>query len=1039
MNNDQNQVSALLAQRSRSLARYASRTESIVSSSEYSTSHYSPSEHHHQHVQESPAGPSTSEPVGYSPSLSGESSPIHRMSVLGPKIHKNGIAPWEMDGNLETVNDADEATDDEERTTIFGLPNRAKSKDKLKSSTKSSKARGRSKTVVEAAAPSPKPLRGLGFGAYFGAPSPTPNTGRSDQYAATLDARRPSLPDSFASSAEDDSHSVSTTTITDVRYASQLPDIVRNHHTTPPGQRSRARTVSRLEGTIQIDLSRNSSSSSLSLSRPDPVHPHDHARTPRATRLTSTDMSKLRPEDMFRASRPDSVSYYDDMGGSHLLHPYSNPELLNGSSGGSAFSSDSASPSPIDPSPVTVDTPSPSSFIEPPLSALPKDGSPHGDHFSPRSSPQPSVGRKKKTPPPPLILKSSPSIMSLSSAKRYPPKAASSKCASQQDLPNTEMSNECVCDKATIVAPSTANVVSVRNTPFILTEVASPFAQSPSPIAQRGPPLRAPSLSSEQSHTPQASLSPHPPTSAEDVPAGMRSFPGSPAYHLISLEQAQARARERSRSAGSSKPPPPDEGKVGGNKKQKDAGGIGGFVSRIRMNSEGVATPSLAAHSPLEPVSPGAVSTTPNLPSVSPTATPAASKPPLKHRKSGFLKLFTGGDKSGGPSPCATPSLPNSGYLHISAPTPIGLTAGGLPSPFTAVAPSGPRPSQAAPFKDTPSRGPLSRASVATSSSHFSSQRYSQAPSQISCSEMMEHPVPQLPVRYRSDASSTVTAVCEDMKSWKSCNTLESSEISSSAFSIQESMANVVGQQGSLSPNGKPLPTPPATAFVDGNSLKSPAPVLVEMPSPGSDGSGTMGSEKDREPVLRLRHISSKLLTSLPADYVVNPRSIGHSPQLLGDDRPPMLSPAGQSFNSVMTMSSMYASSESSLSPLPTPSSINHLSPTYPRAQTMHQSPVVFPHSTEDERGMVASLREQLLTTKALWKNEQMAMEKRLRELQVEVAKLKAEPMPRMVCCECGSSDVVRAPENGHLATKSVVNRRRAPTGDGGRFGSRLE
>ncbi|KIO23933.1 hypothetical protein M407DRAFT_213906 [Tulasnella calospora MUT 4182] len=81
-----------------------------------------------------------------------------RMSVMGPKIHKNGNAPWEeMDGVAEEPEDYDRPTTP--ATSIFGK----RSKHARKGSTSTTSGlRQRSKTVVEALSPVGA-LKGLGF------------------------------------------------------------------------------------------------------------------------------------------------------------------------------------------------------------------------------------------------------------------------------------------------------------------------------------------------------------------------------------------------------------------------------------------------------------------------------------------------------------------------------------------------------------------------------------------------------------------------------------------------------------------------------------------------------------------------------------------------------------------------------------------------------------------------------------------------------------------------------------------------------------
>ncbi|CAE6449336.1 unnamed protein product [Rhizoctonia solani] len=208
-------------------------------------------------------------------------------------------------------------------------------------------------------------------------------------------------------------------------------------------------------------------------------------------------------------------------------------------------------------------------------------------------------------------------------------------------------------------------------------------AKSPSALSISFVPLSPTSMSSTSA--PQ-----------EDPSPGMRVFPGSPAYNLISLEQAQQnqiRARERSRSITSNtshNPISPHPKEIVHKKSKPVLGPVGGGFSstigggspsprnaedaRVRTVSAGSAprgrprgytATSIASQSTTSVnIVPGAgIENIPEPRSTGQTGTPMETVPPrqLKGKRSGFLKFFKNGSSPGNPN-ISSPITP----MHIS-------------------------------------------------------------------------------------------------------------------------------------------------------------------------------------------------------------------------------------------------------------------------------------------------------------------------------------------------------------------------------------
>ncbi|KAG9040702.1 hypothetical protein FS837_000282, partial [Tulasnella sp. UAMH 9824] len=726
-------VTALLAHRLKPLSRVAPTRNSFASDS-YSLEDASPvplkyaeedrstsrrPSHHHPFSAQTQFAPEDDDDDVES--YVAEDVDDSRMSVMGPKIHKNGNAPWEeMDGVAEEPEDYDRPTTP--ATSIFGK----RSKHARKGSTSTTSGlRQRSKTVVEALSPVGA-LKGLGFA--VGASSATSSassssrTSRNNSLAPSMSKQpRPSF-QSQCSSSSTTSHYIDD----DKRSVNTVVDGYNQYPTSRQRSRSRPRqeTTTYADGTIPIDLTGRNSTTSASSSSFSEDESSRHPPLPRSSKhplRIATDVyssghshtdSIVRPEDVFRTSIVSTNSEYGQR-----LHPYSNVDARAASSSPTSpkapagFSSSdwTSSPSPLEPSRSPAagpgnDSPSYDNWLDSPSgygrsAAGFFDRSRNGTtplsnkaNNNGRSTTSSSSSSRKK--PPPLTLHPSTSSTSISTLA----KGGSGGLIPPPPLPTTP------------VSPSVASGITRSPTPnsealYRSEDVATtkPLNISRKPVPQQHQndssdyfpgasfPSRSNNNSSTMATTTESSL-PFPSTPQQhqqhgDVPPGMLVFPGSPAYGLISLEQAQAKVRA-SGPAGRSL-----SGDVKGKKE-----GLGGFVARMRLGSEDKATTTSAGsvESSVSPVvgSTGSVSHQENSTKTpgSSTATQAASttttttnarQPVLRQRKSGFLKIFGGGDKT--PSaPMPTSPMPRTGATMISSPMPVGITDDGLPSPFLA-------------------------------------------------------------------------------------------------------------------------------------------------------------------------------------------------------------------------------------------------------------------------------------------------------------------------------------------------------------------
>lgn len=547
----------------------------------------------------------------------------------------------------------------------------------------------------------------------------------------------------------------------------------------------------------------------------------------------------------------------------------------------------------------------------------------------------------------------------------------------------------------------------------------------------------------------------------------MLVFPGSPAYGLISLEQAQAKIRSGSGPAGRSL-----SGDVKGKKE-----GLGGFVARMRLGSEDKAAATTSGGSVEGSIPPligstGSVSHQENNSSKTPgsstttqtsaTTTTAtnARQPVLRQRKSGFLKIFGGGDKTPA-APMPTSPIPRSGTTMISSPVPVGMTDDGLPSPFL--------PGEGA------TRKPMALREIVGSQGSVSG------------------PSPVLPSRESNPSWSPPAS----FQSRPSVAPQGTSSITPSSKSFSRSK-----ETGLIVYGGSPNLGDEDT----GSRGRSGTTSTVHCPqydigpkdeSVRSDLSTMGGGEDDateeRKALLKLRHVSAtNFLSSLPSGYLAQPypgtttTSSSTSSSTLNNSIPFSSTCSEYQFStssssasrpSVSASSDVYASSESSSSIAPSPLPITPHSGgtgTMAHQQQMSMMSLVSPTPTQssflsspgrtrqqqpfvDIRGgaggadggimsmssMITSVQEELAATRKQMRQQALEMERMKGEL--ETLRKEKEEMKMMVCRSCGGRDVPprsnsseSAGEPAEKRNAGVVNRPRAPTGSGGRFGNRM-
>ncbi|KAG8976073.1 hypothetical protein FRC05_004705 [Tulasnella sp. 425] len=1109
-------VTALLANRLKPLVRVAPR-DSFASDS-YSLDDHSPvplkyaedndrrsTSHRHHHPFSNQTHFASEDEDSYIEDADDSQDTQSRMSVMGPKIHKNGNAPWEeMDGFAEEPEDYDRPSTP--ATSIFGK--RPKHSRKGSASTTSG-LRQRSKTVVEALSPVGA-LKGLGFAVGASAPA-SGRSSRNNSVAPSLSKPRPSFQSQSSSSAagghyDDDKRSVNT--VVD-GY---------NHY---PSARQRSRSRPRQEttyadGTIPIDLtgrdSTSFSTSSSSFSDDESSRPPPLPQTSKNPLRIATDVhnshhshtdSIVRPEDVFRTSIASINSEYGQR-----LHPYSNIDARTASTSptspvaASAFSSDWAnSPSPLEPSRSPAGTlddsqssdnnwlDSPSGYGRSAAAGHHFDRSRNGatplsSKANNRSTASSSSSSSRKKPPP-LSLHPSTSSTSISTLA----KGGSGGLIPPPPLPTTP------------VSPSTASGITRSPTPNSEALYRSEDIPATKPLHISRKPVPQQENDSSEYHqgasfatrsnnhpstmassTTESSL-PFPSTPQQhhqtgDVPPGMLVFPGSPAYGLISLEQAQAKVRG-SGPAGRSL-----SGDVKGKKE-----GLGGFVARMRLGSEDKAAASLggSSESPVSPLcgSGSAQENSTKTPGSSGsaqtgTATTNARQPVLRQRKSGFLKIFGGGgDKTSVAPPMPTSPVPRSAGTMISSPMIVGVTDDGLPSPF---APG-----------DAGNRKPMALRDIVGRQGSVSS------------------PSPQVSGR-QSNSSSSPPQSFQGRPSVASQG--RPSATPSSMSRLKETGLTVFGEEESRSRERSGTTSTVHSPY----SEVGPKDESIRSDLSTMGGAEDDAAAEERRMMLKLRPVSgTNFLSTLPSGYLSQPypgpasTSSSTSSSTLNNSIPfsstsseyqfstssrsasrPSVStssdgkstPATPSFNSLLSSSSSnwvsssaYASSESSSSIAPSPLPVTPHSGgtgTMAHQQQMSMMSLVSPTPTQssflsspgrtpqpqfvdvrsaggsgDGGGMmsmsnvITNLQEELAATRKQMRQQALEMERMKDEL--EALRKEKEETKTMVCRGCGERDGAPRGASSDSASDAsekrltgVVNRPRAPTGSGGRFGARM-
>lgn len=503
---------------------------------------------------------------------------------------------------------------------------------------------------------------------------------------------------------------------------------------------------------------------------------------------------------------------------------------------------------------------------------------------------------------------------------------------------------------------------------------------------------KSPSALSTTHFSPMSPSMPKTPVGDDDgLPAGMLGFPGSPAYNLISLEQAQLKARERSKTTVDSPNPTSPRPKELLTKKSKTSlvGVGGGFSSTIGAGSpspwtteEGRARTvsagsalhgrqkvhtimsALAAQSTtsVNIIQSGGIENIPESATgrssvftsstaesanssgvASATLADAVPARTLKPKRSGFLKFFK--DKTGSSS--------NSGNLNISAPTaPVHVAHNTIDPP--------PVPKVPAQFQSAKVSSPVD---------------------------------PDL-ARERSLPPVVVSSPGRPRSSFERGRSFSDD----SHTSLGDHNGGRIVRDKYLRSNTEPVPRP------DDTCTQSP---------PNFNG-------------LKLRPVSSAF-NGLPEDYLLSsPKagtvSRGSSEEKVdssfGIDESSVLSPSTPSFpvsaRSTYTHISTASSGSDAFSSLVdprTPSSFGSFPHGVPRSSTDSQS----------SAAIIASLREQL-------RSVQKASRTQISELETQIEELKLE-LQETKCDRCGQrSGKERKSEDG-----GVVNRPRARTGGGSR------
>lgn len=472
------------------------------------------------------------------------------------------------------------------------------------------------------------------------------------------------------------------------------------------------------------------------------------------------------------------------------------------------------------------------------------------------------------------------------------------------------------------------------------------------------------------SFVPHSPTLPMAPTASDDsIPTGMLGFPGSPAYNLISLEQAQLKARERSKSsAGSSQSPlSPNHPRELTTKKSKPtlAGVGGGFSSMI-----GSGSPS--PHSPLD---------------------------------DGRARTVSAGSAFyGRPRGYTASSMANQSTTSVNI-----IQGGGIENIPESAGKSAAEPISSKSLK--PKRSGIFKFFKDKGNSGYSSGNPNisapSAPVHVAHNMVEPPPVPKLPAQFQAAKISSPPELDSRRE-----NGLPPVVVSAPSRARSFDRAHSASDDSHTSQGGhrSDRSTPSRSNRSNTEPAKHPGNLGAQEASPFSG--------------LRLRPMSSTF-SGLPDDYLTSPKA-GSGPSHSGSrrssesragdgsvcDDPNVLSPVTPSFppnsaRSTFTHTSRASSGSdafsSSIDPR-TPSSLG-FPPGVPRSSTDSQSAAT-----------IASLREQLEALRTSFKTQ-------INELEGQVQGLKAE-LEASKCERCGQRS--RRP-----VEVGIINRPRARTGTG--------
>lgn len=504
--------------------------------------------------------------------------------------------------------------------------------------------------------------------------------------------------------------------------------------------------------------------------------------------------------------------------------------------------------------------------------------------------------------------------------------------------------------------------------------------------------------------------------------SGMHAYPGSPAYNLISLEQAQEKIRGRSKSGGGPSPIKSystysqdafGSEPLSTRKMSMPGGSASPYSSSSSLATQaapplpdrslGRVLPAEHGDSPPLPAIPSSQSTTPT--QVQPS--PAGGKT-LKPKRSGFLRMLRNNDrdKSKERGAAMSEGFEVVSTRSISSMAEIGLGIGGV-NPSSSGTDSGSRP-----------------------------------------------PVPSVPAQYRQEHKTSAQA--------QSQNTSATSNVSltgslSSSLRGRGSVPSIVAHSPSLTSVSEQKPSK--------TSLRKRSAPTLGLPS-------LSAGEQQEVPSLQLRPVSSLFSSGLPLDLMTpsSPSTSDSAPPLdneksrdlgagLGPRRRPMdlgIGIPSKNFNLGDSAgvggdlySPMTASSLSSGFSRSTTTSISTGPPATPSSSRSHTlspssaSPTSFGGSTTPTAGsgsasqsqqnqnqalraQVQILQDTLLQERRARQLQNWEYEGQIRDLTEELEKVRAAP-----CGECGAALRVRAREDVMKGQGRMLDRPRTKSANG--------